>query len=491
MIIRLLKVTRSAQLILLFLVMQASPGNQLRAQFFEITPSVAVNLKLTNSQMNGPGTQLNKVSNKHLGLLQAKAGLMVYVKELEEVQVFDGTEWQTLDMQKEGLGLFGLSYIGIQDTPSVLNDQGEEDDFFGFSVDVAGDYAAVGAPGVAVGNSDKAGVVSIYKRVNKQWVLNQTIAASLPQVGARFGYSVSQFGEYLAVGAPFYDNASNSNEGRVYIFKRDANNNYQQIQQFGNPLNAGGGDYFGWSVDMDESYMVAGAYRDRIGNNFNQGSASIFKRNGTNWTYNQLLTDGLGATNDYFGTAVAIDGNHIAVGSPGIDDTGENHGGVLVFENVSGQWTEIQRSLGTSGHFLGSSLALKNSRLMAGAPGVDYKGSNVPSGGVYHFYQIDDTFDYQSVYQPKALESQFGTALAVNDNQFYVGIPNNPDLSDASSGIVLKKTFGTADEYYFRDATYPGKSFYGKALAVDANTLIIGGYQSNSGKGKISFVSLN
>ena len=82
-------------------------------------------------------------------------------------------------------------------------------------------------------------------------------------------------------------------------------------------------DYFGGSTSISGNFAIVGAYNDDVGVNINQGSASIFQFNGTNWVLMQKLTDATGATGDFFGSSVSISGNYAIVGSYA-DDVGAN-----------------------------------------------------------------------------------------------------------------------------------------------------------------------
>ena len=59
-------------------------------------------------------------------------------------------------------------------------------------------------------------------------------------------------------------------------------------------------DYFGFSVDIDGSYIVAGAHLNDDTQN-NSGSAYIFKRSGNTWSQTQKLVADDPNLDDNFG----------------------------------------------------------------------------------------------------------------------------------------------------------------------------------------------
>lgn len=72
-------------------------------------------------------------------------------------------------------------------------------------------------------------------------------------------------------------------------------------------------DKFGQSVAISGDTIVVGAFQDDTGF-ADGGSAYVFVRSGTTWTFQQKLTPALMAANDEFGNAVGITGNSIVVG---------------------------------------------------------------------------------------------------------------------------------------------------------------------------------
>lgn len=142
-----------------------------------------------------------------------------------------------------------------------------------------------------------------------------------------FGIAVSIDSEYVVVGAYNDNNDDNGtfNSGSAYIFNRDGNTWTEQVR-----LTASDGasnDWFGYSVSMDGEYVVAGARRD----DSNAGSAYIFKRDGTDWTEEDKLTASDGANGDEFGYSVCINGGNTVAGAYLDDDNGIQSGSAYMF----------------------------------------------------------------------------------------------------------------------------------------------------------------
>lgn len=152
-------------------------------------------------------------------------------------------------------------------------------DRFGQSVSLSDDTLAVGAIGensASTGvNGDQtdnslstAGAVYIFIRSDVTWNQQAYIKASNPGFDGQFGYSVSLFGEILAVGAigdrsaatginGAQTDSSLAAAGAVYVFTRS--NGVWSQQAYVKASNTGFDNKFGHSVSLSEDILAAGA----------------------------------------------------------------------------------------------------------------------------------------------------------------------------------------------------------------------------------------
>ena len=225
-------------------------------------------------------------------------------------------------------------------------------DGFGISVGLSadGDTLAVGAFGEAsaatgVGGDQaddaaaNAGAVYVFARTNKAWTQQAYIKASNTGMGDYFGISLAMAGDgdRLAVGAYGEDSAAtgiggdqadNAAEwaGAAYVFAR-TNNAWSQ-EAYVKAVNAGAGDYFGWSVSLsaDGGALAVGAvYEDSVAVSIDgdplddsvesAGAAYVFVRAAQSWSHRAYVKAGTAGAGDYFGHRVAMtaDGNILAV----------------------------------------------------------------------------------------------------------------------------------------------------------------------------------
>ena len=312
---------------------------------------------------------------------------------------------------------------------------------FGEAVSISGDYMAVGANSEDGDSGSNTGAVYIFKRDGTRWELEQEISdktGSLPrlEVYDEFGFNVSLSGNRLVVGAPEdngvgTNNASITNSGAVYIFKRTGSTwalEQEISKQATNETNKILGltrleanDYFGSRVALDGERLVVGAYKDDGANNTsNSGAVYIFKRTGSTWSLEQEIsrqptnTDNkiLGLmrlkTDDYFGISVDLDGSRLVVGTPYDDGTNATwSGAVYIFKRTGTAWAleqEISKQATDSDNkilglaalktldLFGHGVALDVDILVVGAPHDGGLNSTAKSGAVYIFKRTGTTW---------------------------------------------------------------------------------------------------
>lgn len=104
-------------------------------------------------------------------------------------------------------------------------------------------------------------------------------------------------------------------------------------------------DFFGFAVAVSGDVVVVGAKEDDVGANEDQGSAYVFVRPRGGWgdaTQVAKLVASDGARGDQFGIAVAVSGDDVFVGAWNDDNLGlGGPGSVYVFTKPSGGWSGV------------------------------------------------------------------------------------------------------------------------------------------------------
>jgi hypothetical protein len=89
-------------------------------------------------------------------------------------------------------------------------------------------------------------------------------------------------------------------------------------------------DYFGWSGAVDSNTAIISATGDDE-KGTDAGSVYVLVRSGTTWTQRQKLLASDGASFDWFGRSVSLDGLTAFVGAYGTNDYGTESGSAYVF----------------------------------------------------------------------------------------------------------------------------------------------------------------
>ena len=108
------------------------------------------------------------------------------------------------------------------------------------------------------------------------------------------------------------DDDNGSNSGSAYVYVRS--NGVWSEQQKLTASDGASSDYFGYSVSIDGDTAVIGAYSDDD-NGSDSGSAYVYVRSNGVWSEQQKLTASDGASSDYFGISVSIDGDTAVIGA--------------------------------------------------------------------------------------------------------------------------------------------------------------------------------
>ena len=258
---------------------------------------------------------------------------------------------------------------------------------FGDSVAISGDYAIVGA-GLGDGVVAGTGAAYIFKSAGAgKWPQTETqkLFASDGQAD-RFGDSVAISGDYAIVGAALGDGVV-AGTGAAYIFKKDPVTGWPQTET--QKLFASDGatsDRFGDSVAISGDYAIVGAYRDDNSGGNGAGAAYIFFKDGSgNWSQTQKLLASDGQADDFFGYSVAISGDYAIVGAFGVDGGNYTGAAYIFFNDGSGNWTQTQKLTASGGQVddrFGRSVAISGYYAIVGAYGVS---GGVNTGEAYIF----------------------------------------------------------------------------------------------------------
>jgi len=205
--------------------------------------------------------------------------------------------------------------------------------------------------------------VYVFERIEGVWSEVQKIE-NPTNTNDSFGIAVAISGDTMVIGA----NESEGLKGTAYIYSRDIRGFWSLEQQI-SASDGATGDFFGNSVSINGETIVVGAYgSDRV-----RGAAYIYQKDtsGT-WAETQKLVASTQTLDAHFGWQCEINGNLIVVSAP--HAYASTQGEIFVFQEESGEWVETQVLQGNdtaAEDFYGWSVSLYEDQIMVGAPWED------------------------------------------------------------------------------------------------------------------------
>lgn len=207
---------------------------------------------------------------------------------------------------------------------------GEDQDRFGSSVDIDGDFAIVGAYGDD-DNGSASGAAYIFEYTGFGWLLAQKLVPGSVNTEDNFGWVCKISGNTACISAP--GRSTSSGKGTVYAYERSGGV-WAETAQILPPL--GAGQEFGRNLDLDGDTLVVGDALADPGAP-DSGEAYVFKRQAGMWTYTARLAAQDPMNGDQFGGGVAVTeaGSRAMIGAPLDDQGGADAGSVYAYAPIA------------------------------------------------------------------------------------------------------------------------------------------------------------
>ena len=363
-----------------------------------------------------------------------------------------------------------------------------EGDRFGAALAMDGERLAVGVPG-----RFGSGAAYIYVRDGDRWRLRGEVWPSDTPDGARFGASLVLRGSTLAVGAPGRDT--------VHVFERTATQWLESARVLPPPQTPPRAD-FGHALAIDGEALAVGAPAQGD----KRGAAYVFSRSRGVWGEPALVVPQDRVPDAEFGHAIALSRGSLIVSAPGFDALGAcpaafpfacGAGGVFVFRQQSGSWTQDQLLVPQTELLddrFGHALALSAERLLVSAPQSAVGRFSVRSGAVYGYRRLDDGRWLRRglvVVDEADNGAELGDAVSLDGDRGVIGSPGADSLAGTAVAIEIdpaEQRWALDHQLSPSDAA-PGDDF-GRSLAFDYQTLAVGSPGDDNGDTDTGSVSL-
>jgi hypothetical protein len=374
------------------------------------------------------------------------------------------------------------SAAGAVERKLVATD-GQAEDRAGWSVAVDGDTAVVGAPFAA----ESTGAVYVFSRSGDEWLQTAKLTASDGGKDEMLGVAVAIDGDTIVAGASHDDAGSSEDQGAVYTFSRNGPADRTETAK----LTASNGqamDQLGFAVAIDGDTIVAGAPSCKVGSNTYQGCVYTFARTGgVVRTETAELTASDGAAVDQFGSAVAIDGDTIVVGSPG---SIVNQGAAYTFARSGAaartETGKLVTILGAAYDGGGLSVAISGETIAVGAPQRDVLG-RMDQGAVYTFTRTGAATRAQTntlTASDGAANDNLGSSVAIDRGSLVSGAPGGDVASNPDQGVAYEFALpgqGGHETGKLTPSDGAASDSFAEGLAAEGGTVIGGSFRDSVG----------
>jgi len=244
-------------------------------------------------------------------------------------------------------------------------------------------------------------------------------------------------------------------------------------------------DYFGDSVALDGDTLVVGASLKDIGHS-DAGAVYVFVRTSSGWVQQQELISTDPSDGYLFGSAVAVSGDTLVIGCPFTYLNGVGIGGAAyVYTRNGGVWTVQQRLAGASaydGDAFGYAIGMSAGTIVVGAYGDLQNG--LPSGAAYVFVRQGSVWSLQQTLVPNdaLVTGAFGTAAVIAGNTAVIGALGD-GLSPGSAYVFTRS--GTAWQQVQKLVASDGTidDGFGLTVGLTSDTLVVGAPRNSATTG--------
>jgi hypothetical protein len=314
-------------------------------------------------------------------------------------------------------------------------------------------------------------------------IFTQQAKLSAPDAAANdgFGSAVALSGNTALISAPF-DDVTFVDQGSAYVFVRSGS-----AWTFQAKLTATDGansDRLGVSVALSGDTAVLGAAA--------KNAVYVFTRNGTSWSQQQKLTGNDGG----FGVAVALSGESVIIGANFESISGFQTGAAYVFTRSGTTWTQQQKltaSDGAQGDNFGSAVALDGAVALVAASGDDIGAIN-NQGSVYVFARSGTVWTPQQklLASDGAADDSFGFSVALSGDTAAVGAyldDSGANINQGAAYIFTRVGTTWTQQQKLTASDGAANDFLGYSLALSGDVLIASalgdGFGATSGQGSL------
>ncbi len=306
----------------------------------------------------------------------------------------------------------------------------------------------------------------------------EKIVAADSQMNHCFGESLAADGHTIVAGR----------SSKVYVYRQSGLSWPEEAQLVANDPDSFN---FGCSVAISGDLIVVGDHWNNVPPNAAVGAVFVFRRVGSVWVKEAKLRAADWAQNDWFGHAVAVEGNRIVVGSYLNDDACPanpncDSGSVYIFEYSAGAWIQTAKLLApdaAQGDHFGASVALRGDRVVIGADQDDDLGADAGAAYVFRIQDGSWVFEQKLTSPLGAAGDHFGFAVALDTDFAAVGAYLDDHIGPDAGSVTVFSRAGLSwfvNDYLWAADREAGDRF-GRAVALRDDVLVVGAPENDDG----------
>ncbi len=372
-----------------------------------------------------------------------------------------------------------------EETQKIIASDGTSQDYFGYSVAIDGDVMVVGA--IHDDDSiDYAGSAYVYRfePIGSVWVEEAKLLTSDASWGDSFGCAVSIDGDVIVIGA-YGDGDNDAYTGSAYVFR------YEPIESVwveeAKLLASDGAseDYFGRTISIDGDMIVVGSPYSA------EGAVYVYRYEpvGSVWVEEAKLLASDVTAGDRFGYSVSIDGDVIVMGATEDDDNGDYSGSAYVFRYDGSGWLEETKLLASDGaewDRFGFSVSIDGDVIVVGAPCNDDNEASFGSGYVYRYDPVGSEWveEVKLLVFDRGTFDDFGRSVSIDGSAIVIGA-NGYHVFSGASYVFRYESVGSEWVEEARLVAFDGDPFdgFGHSVSIDGDVIAVGAWKADSDNG--------
>jgi hypothetical protein len=402
--------------------------------------------------------------------------------DLQTFEAWDGTNWLPVHNTPRPADDDETPIVKVTEQNKLTATGGTGSRHFGHAVHMNGDMAIVGAPNYnKVGsptNMGATGLAFVFARNGANWNQVAVLAASDGKNGDLFGTAVAISGNTALVGAKQAAVSGKKWQGAAYVFVAGRQGGWTQQAK----LTANDGtnaDFFGNAVALEGNTALVAAASDDIGNAADRGSVYSFVRSGSSWTQQAKLVASDGSANDGFGTAISVDGMYAVVGA---QNNANGAGAAYVFARNGLGWAQAGKlvATGTASKAFGYSVSISGRHIIIGSLHDD-NGPGVSSGAAYIFERDGQAWRQQArlICTDTASARYFGMSVSTNGDYAIIGsvhhdVGTGTNTARGSAYVYLRTGACWNQQEILTASDAAADDWFGFSVSISGSRAIVG-----------------